>query len=261
MLESLFDIEIYDATREYTKVKLESYDKHIYNIYTIIRNILGSYSDINPIEFITTSQFPTILQNEIKTIASLYGSTNCKPLIFYPNYEDLYKAYNKNKKNIETVTFKQHMAVRDFLKKYDKDVGIDVCNDKKSYKFPKELVSAKTLVTTHIGLDLFNHGDFKLLESHTGALKSRIEFPTKYRKYGQHDMSQYPWMEVLYFLLGDHVFVKTADLRTKNKVLAIFSQYKVNLKTDPARLAITLRQDTLVGQMLYGFFDQYTKFL
>ena len=255
MLESLFDVEVYDAARAFKKIDVNKYERHVYNIYTIIRNILGSRDMSTATEYLATPEFVTILQEELQIIAQMYNGTKCKPEIFYPNYDKLIKEYNRNKEDIETVTYKLHIAIRDFLADYNKKHKIDCINNKDSFKLKG--LNKKTLLTTHIGLDLFNSGDFFLLESHTGALKSRVEFSTKYRKFGENDMSFAPWTECIYFVLGDHVFVKGAPVKYKRKLLNILKERKVNVKSKLHEVNYMVRTDTLVGQILYMFTDQY----
>lgn len=260
MLESLFDIELYDQSREFKKVKVDNYKYHIYNIYTIVRNIVGCYKKATEVtQILADGNFSNLLATEIQTIAKLYSGHTCKPVLFYPDYTPLYKAYNMHKENIETATYKQHMAMRSFLANYNNKNKIDAIN-KKGYLIPKEYAGHNTLLTTHIGLDLFNKGDFKLLESHTGALKSRSEFPTKYRTFGQTNFKNIPWCEELYFLLGDHCFVKTSPIKAKKNIVDMFNKLHVNLKTPAREVGAMLRRDITTGMFVGRFNPQYGYF-
>lgn len=262
MLESLFDIEPYDASREFKKVKISKYKHHVYNIFTIIRNIAGSYvSPPDLTQLLASPVFPKMLNDELRAIARLYSGCECKPVIFYPDYSKLIKNYNWAKKDIETIPFKQHVAVTNFLLDYDKTHKIDKINKKGGYYIPKEYAGKDSLLTTHIYLDLFNTGDFSLIQSHTGALRTRIEFGKCYRQFGQHSFANSPWCEALYFLLGDHVFVKTCAIKVKTKIIELFTKYHVNAKSKPREVSYILRTDFVTGQPLARFFDQYHLFL
>lgn len=255
MLESLFDVTLYDESREFKKVSIKRFKKHVYNIYTIIRNILSSYNHQVPADFLMAAEFSNVLQEEIKLIAGMYSGSGCKPLIFYPNYDKLYKAYNIDKKDVETKSYQMHIAVRNFLRDYDSKTPIDCCNDKKTYK---HTMDANTIITTHIGLDLFNKGNYYLMESHTGALKSKLEFSTKYRDFGETPADRLPWGEEFYFLLGDYTFVKGVPIRIKRELFNIAKKFQWNVKTAADAAAITLRRDFVVGPYLAHFSKQYS---
>ena len=45
-IEEFSSIKLFDDSREITKVSLNNYKAHVFNIYTVIRNIVNSYEII-----------------------------------------------------------------------------------------------------------------------------------------------------------------------------------------------------------------------
>lgn len=225
MLESLFpnQLEPYDATREVTYVDIKKYDIHIYNIYTIVRNIVNSITDnTKPEVFLFSKDFTNILEKEIELISSVY--TKIQPVLFYPNYTDIYKHYNKNKDINITLRHKEHSLIRDSLIKVFKNTSIDCINNPTSYKLKniKLLKDKSVLITTNLPVDLFNISyipKLTLLESHTGKLKTKHTFNTKYRKTGKEDLTNLPYVEEILYILGDNNLVFPSSLELRHTLL------------------------------------------
>lgn len=256
-LESLFSsqFELYDDKREFNKINVKKYDKHIFNIYTIVRNILNSYTDKDKVKIIQKSKFSYVFKQELDILSGIYMNVKCDPVLFYPNYDKLYVAYNINKTEIDTSTYKLHLVIKSFLNDIDKKIGIECINDKKSYKLKK--LEGQNLITTHIGIDLFNSGNLSLLESHTGKLLTRSEFNKRYRSFGEVKLDYLPWDELIYFLMGDHVFVKGVGIKYKKQFINISRTNNWTIKTEPSLIRTVLRRDELLRDYVQKFKYQY----
>lgn len=256
-LESLFysKLDLYDHERSFDKVNADVYDYHIFNLYTIVRNILNSFAETDKILLITQKSFPSLLKEEINLLSNLYTGVKCKPVIFYPNYNKLYKGYNRLKKEVNTATYNLQIVIDGFLRSLDKNVGIDCVNDKKSYKLNK--LEGRNLITTHISLDLFNKGNLTLLESHTGKLIPKQKFNLRYRDFGNVKFDYLPWDEMIYYILGDHVFVKGLPVKYKKQLVDISRQYNWNIKTTDFLMRNTLRRDSLLSFYVNTFTPFY----
>ncbi len=91
------------------------------------------------------------------------------------------------------------------------------------------LINVGTLIRNIIKLDL--------LESHTGVLKTRKEFNTKYYDYKKLELENMPFQRKLLAIFGDHVLFKPyplkirqvfIDVARKSKWTPITSEYKVD---------------------------------
>lgn len=222
MLETIFynDLEIYDQTREFKKENINNYDFHIYNIFTIVRNLLNACLYKNKEELILDPTFPSVLGSEVNKVSSYYKGCNCKPLLFYPDYKPIYTGFNISKPTGDTVTYREHMLVKGVLSK----INIKSCNNHKGYVIPK--LKGEILLTTNIAVDLFNQHSLTLLESHTGKLKTKSQFNTKYHPIGKSDLTHLPFIEELLYILGDKTIVIPLDIKTRKELLDISIKHK-----------------------------------
>lgn len=232
-LETLFSDQmlLFDEKREFKKVSIDVYDYHIFNIYTLSRNILNSTPYKYKEELIMDKKFISILQQEIALIRELYRSTKCKALLFYPNYDNVYDAFNIGKDTWEIQARTEHLIIRSSIDKIDKKVKIDSCNDGKGYKLPNELKDKRLLITTNIITDMFISSNIDLLESHTGKIKTMSDMNSKYHKVGKVDISHLPFTPELLYILGDRVIVKPLDMNIRKLLIDTSIKFNWTVKT------------------------------
>lgn len=259
-LETLFSdkLDIYDNERVFEKANVDDYRFHIFNLYTLVRNLVNSCLHKQKDEILMDKKFVPTLAMEVSIISNLYDGTNCKPLLFYPDYNRVYKAYNMGKGNPETRAFKEHMVIRNVLYKHDKQ--IKSINDGKGYKIPKLdglKPTDKVLITTNIACDLFNKFNLFLLESHTGKIKNKYEFNTKYHRLGSNDMSSLPYVEKLMFLLGDNYIVHPFGVKERRLTLNIASENKWTVRTTEDYVTNGLRKEMSVWKLVGNFRNCY----
>ena len=254
-------LDVFDPDREFVKVDPNNYNYHVFNIYTLVRNIINSVTD-NKIkeEILLHSDFIPTLKKELKIITSLYGSCSCKPVLFYPNYDKIYKRYNKGKDSGITVVYKEHMMIKSILEKLDARETIHSCNDGKGYKIPGfEDKKANIVITTNIPVDLFNFkGRVDLLESHTGKIKTPSMFNSKYHSIGQANLSHLPFVEELVYLLGDGTIVLPCKISVRKIVYDISKEFNWTPKTTREKVVSNLKRDNIVQEVLKNFTRSYS---
>jgi len=232
MLESLFTptISRYDPDREIPDViKVDGYKIHYYSIFTIARNIVMAcnYKDKDKIY-----RSPYLVQDiieEVNVINSLYVNSKCKPVLFIPKYEEVYKSLNKNKKDTMTKAYIEQQYIYNALKNVVLRVDMEILAN--TNKLPDSYDNM--LITTSNLPDLLNVNRIRnlfLLESHTGKLRSKKEFNLKYHPIGKRPLSLFPFMEELVYLLGDKRFVRpvSISLRVKLYELALDNKWTYN---------------------------------
>lgn len=219
MLESLFTtiIDRVDVNRVIPNfIKVNDYDYHMYNIYTIIRNILTAIPYKNKVEILTNAKFRTYVADEVEAIFNLYENSDCTPALYIPDYSGATKYYNMGKSKLSGY-LEEHEIMVKVVKgiKFMNSVNIIPKSEMKSgYRLPK--TTDKILLTTSYALDLHNNlPNMFLLESHTGKLKSKLEFSSKYKKSASYDVSTLPFNEFIHYAIGDNTLV--AGLKTKYK--------------------------------------------
>lgn len=237
MLESIFQptAERYDVTREIPLfLEIDKYEIHIYNIYTLLRNIYSSFVDRKA--KIADDVVLGILRDEIYIISSLYESTKCTPVLITPNYDNLIKKLSVDKDTHITkgyIEYREYSAILKSKKFVTKDM--ESISLKEGYLLPE--TNNEFLITTHIAADLLNVKQCKnimLLESHTGALKNRYEFYTKYYPIGKRDLSVFPFCIELLKILGDRSLVKMDKISVRVDLYGIAVSNKWSPRTTHA---------------------------
>lgn len=254
-LESIFTDDIkekFDPDREITKVDIDKYKYHVWNIYTIVRNLLSAIPYKNKIEIILDKKFSKLLAAEVKNIANCYFLRDCQPILFFPNYDRIYRGINAGKKEGNTKVYEEHMMVHDTLNKFMSEGILNVINNGKGYKIPK--LEGKILITTNLPIDLCNRLDMDLLESHTGIIKKKFEFNTKYHPIGDNKLANIPFMEMFLYILGDKNIIKPFDITTRRGLLDLATSCNWSARTtrekvlnDIQRKAIPALRDRING--------------
>ena len=248
-LESFFfnKLEIYDKERKFDKLKGEDYDVHVWNIFTIIRNILNACEEKDKSLIFQDPTLPQLIIDELGAIGKLYADTKCKPYLFYPDYTKLMKAWNKDKEPIVTNPMKENMNISNLLAELKKNKliqedNIPLANNKRDHKLPElGLKGKKVIITTHIAVDLFNSCVTALLESHTGKLKKENEYNTKYHSIGKNDLTMLPWIQELYYILGDHnLIVGVKNILIRKKILELAKRFNWTPSTSKVKVMVNL---------------------
>lgn len=232
-LESLFFKVIeekFDPEREIPKANVDHYTQHVWNIYTIVRNVLHAIPHKEKIDILRDPYFPRLLANEVSAIASMYlFETECKPILFFPDYSKIYRGMNMNKKDGYTKVFEEHMLVKEALTTLKKSGKLKSINDGKGYKLPS--MEGRTLITTNISVDLLNKGSIELLESHTGAVKKKHEFNSKYHRLGEDKLENIPFQENLLYILGDKSIIKPMGVPIRREILRVAGEKQWTSRT------------------------------
>lgn len=233
MLESIFDIkDKYDDKRIIpNKVKIENYDYHIYNIITVIRNIMqstkGDYKEKDLINMLIDDM------NYIKS--TYYDDIDTEILLLIPDYSKLTKEYNKDK---EFKTTKQDIDLEEILEfvKYLKNdslkgLQVPILKMDKYKNFNRNI-----LLTTSYMLDIDLLGNCDILESHTGTLKNRHKYYTKFATIGKRDLSHIPFNKTTHKVLGDKTLVKPLPVSSRIDIYNISLEKKWNPYTSEDKI-------------------------
>lgn len=209
-LESLFrgSQAPYDPDRQIPeKIDHSRYNEMWFNIDTLIRNIIGAMTKD---AFMRTSEeeIAYALLNEIEIINAIFetdGKNLCLPRYYEASYKKLQSSLPPQVKLREERTDYQILlrdrvnSIKKYISKFTDSI-IDVDSEIKSGP------DTKAMILTHIPYDLLSIKNFNtlhLLESHTGVLKTRREWNTKYYQIGDRDLSHLPFFKHLLLALGD----------------------------------------------------------
>lgn len=227
-LESLFDprLPAYDSSREIPeRIDLTKYQECWISLYTLYRNINGACSK-QASENMSVSDLLSTLEQEIDTIVNLFlieGKGLIKPYFYYNDYQSVIDKYTKRKVFFrDDKTEQQKVYSQRFLKAMGSLVG----KNTEHHKFNGEIKPVNPMhngiIITHIPYDLLSHSKFKrlsLLESHTGVMKPKYNWSSKYAPVGERDLSNLPFLRRLLLIFGDKVLIKPSFYELRTKIL------------------------------------------
>ena len=218
-LETIFEPQepVYDDSRIVPdRPPPQTYTEVLINLSTIARNLISSVPT-KDLLFITKNQVLDVFLEEVNYLSTIF-QMNETPVQFYVHSYAYPRHTYKDKMRVATTDIQtkqfsfteyclKHASAQDDTLSFSKNI--------------KTSSSSTALILTHVPWDLLSYGNFKrldLLESHTGTIKTRSEFNTKYMKLGNNDMSFLPFMEYLLSVFGDHVMFKPSTTKDRARV-------------------------------------------
>jgi len=254
MLESIFKPTTprYDDKRIIpNKININNYKMHIYNIYTLIRNIYASLPSKDTI--LKGRVVVDILEDELNIISSLYEGSKCTPVLYIPNYTSIIKSMSVDKATHITNGYLDYRDYYNILKSNKLTTDMSILQAK--LKLP--VSNDRVLITTSYPIDLLNIKYIKrleLIESNTGVIKAYDKFYTKYHKIGKRDMSIFPFNEMLLHILGDGKIVASMKVSIKLLLYNTAIDNKWNSKTKSFKLGNDMKHtDKILGELLNNY--------
>jgi PHIKZ066 len=259
MLESVFKPthERYDTERVIpTHVDLKNYDGWLINGYTLLRNIVTACKEPIEADTLTSKNIERIME-EIETewaiIQSLLLSNNLDEnfiMLFVPKYEKLIKRFNISKDtSVKYITNNEtiHKLFRQPLMSTSEQIAkLTTVEDKVVAPY----AGFKYLLTSHYTLDLLQSNKWTLLESHTGVLKDRHLWYTKYHAFGTNDLSHLPMVDLLLFMLGDDQLVVGMPRKIKSELYKVSIEKKWTFRTTRDKIKSDLNANPILAPML-----------
>jgi len=227
-LETIFDVPIFDKDRKIPdRVNPNKYKTHVFNIYTLFRNVVGSIKHKNKEQLVSSKLVQEQLINDMYMLIELYNGLDTNLIFYLPNYSKLYKKFNNKKDKTIYTPYVTHTYIVENLKnlKFPGNVYINMFGGSLASTF------GNTLLVSHFTLDLLNSEGMKnlsLLESHTGKIKTKREFGTKYHPIGKRDLSILPIHPRLLYILGDRTIVKPMPITDRKAVYELAIKEHLN---------------------------------
>lgn len=250
-LETLFDPvqKVYDDTREVPeKVSLEFYDVFYINSSTILRNIMSAVSTADMMRFSSQVYYNTLVK-EIHFIASLFDMLDTELVVYTNRYKKARKEVEENKLRVPN-TPKQHFIedIFSFAMKQFHLTSDAAWFD--SEIRPTKATQRKALIFTHVPYDLLSHtlySRFDLLESHTGVLKDRIRWSSKY--YPINGIDEMPFNKPLLHIFGDNVMFRPDPIARRKEVIEFLRGKNITpVTSERATISLLKLQEKKFGQ-------------
>lgn len=191
---------------------IKQYDVLWVNIKTLYRNIYHAI-DRERLNYTSDEQLSNALFAELDVIRGICKNDfqNIPVVFFMPNYLGIDKINKEVLLRLDNTslqkTFTQRMrnSFGSVLKWHNENTSLDDQNRIRIYKNEiNEYDSRKVLMLTHYAYDITNYRRFKqmsLLESHTGAIKNRELWYTKY--YNGNNLPEMPFRLDFLTIMGD----------------------------------------------------------
>lgn len=243
-LESYFPTDNPDLVERTTIAPIISfkYDALCININTLVRNILnaaklGFLKDRNILNT-NIELLANILTGEINIINGIAENNNYKNIIFY--YIDYYKL-----KGIipirETGSVQAELQLMNrLIKRLKQSLFLYLPASLRNESLYKSL-----LILTHQPHDLLAYkyyDKFSLLESHTGVVKDKTIFNTKYVSMSKGDLTRLPFNHTLLGIFGDNHLIQPANVLYRKQVLEIATMKKWTPLTTETKVLHDLKE-------------------
>lgn len=254
-LESIFlpRTTPYDSTRRIpNEILLSEYDEIWFNVSTLFRNLRGSVVS-NVIKQTDYKEMTDWLIVDMANIMDLFlreGKGMCRVYFYTSNYKALKSKYSGSK----VVAFREKVtAIQKFDAKLESDTTKELLK-----RYPKDIVqfdskiipggvSSRALIMTHIPYDLCSYNKFAkldLLESHTGILKTKRDWASKFNVYETERQLWLPFLEKILLIFGDPYLIKPMLPGIRGEVIRIGRISKWTPMTTLDKVNMDLRQIT-----------------
>lgn len=238
-------------------VDMGDYQEFWVNLSTLFRNMMGALDKTAALT-VNYHQLRDALIGEMETIQSLVrneGGNKTKVIFFVCGYEKLAKSESKfvQLRKDDTVNQKIYRALHDqtlklilaelhqsdTLRVYDSEIGKPPPNGPSTPTTGKPVA----LLLTHIAWDLTSFKNFTtldLIESHTGALKKRPQWYSKYQN--GRELVMIPFMEGFLKVFGDSEHFRPMDIRLRKDIIELAQEYRWTQVTTREKVRSNLDQ-------------------
>lgn len=239
-LESLFGIH---PDRTWVKPPHLGKDQIWLNLKTLVRNIISSFPK-EVVAYLQPNFLAELIHDEWNTFRTVVKDhSRLEPILYVSNYSDLERRYNRNHALVrrdntdkqKELTERTNAAIKVAMKQWDEDDIKVFSNDIKGDKHKS------VFMITHVPYDLTfypSFGEVELLESHTGMIKNRSLWYTKF--IGGKDLSMIPF--TLYFLriFGDKETFVPMDSKLRKELVELATNQKWNALTTDSRVRMNI---------------------
>lgn len=237
----------YDPDRPIpNKIDINNYDEIWINLFTLFRNIVSSVPS-SSVSKLMPDDIAYVLAEEVELIqdvVKMQTSDSVRVVFYTSSYQNL-KSNFKHAKLRDDNTEKQKQMT-DLLKEsigifYKMHALSKTFRHYKLYIKDNDTSNKKILLLSNYAFDLLSHKNFSkmdLLESHTGVLKERSKWHTKYLD-GK-NMPRLPFNECFLQVFGDSQTFHPMDKVLRKDILDLAEKSNWNPLTTNERIRFTI---------------------
>lgn len=236
-----------------TEVLLPRYDVMWVNLKTIFRNLYNAI-DRNAVQDARPQDLFDAFTSEIEQLISIIRvetSSKMDVVLYTSDYAGMDRKYRHAILRGDTthlqIAYSKAMVftVGQYIKTHRPDVKLYTLKI-------NDLEKRKALMLTHYAYDMLAQGfdNLSLLESHTGSIKDKFKWYTKY--YNGKDLPNIPWRESFLQVFGDNEHFRPMSIGIRKQILQLAEQYQWAQITTDAKISYCLDklQDKALREML-----------
>ena len=232
------------------RIKLTDYDEIWVNLATLVRNMYGSLPKEDA-AMVSGQALAEAVLGEMEMIQSLClneSNNRIQPVFYACSYKKLEQKASKyvTLRTDDTVNQKIY---RTLLQLALKTVYSKLNENKTLRSYDSELNrpgspyhrKTRAIIVTHSAWDLTSYKNFDnldLVESHTGVLKTRATWYTKYQN-GK-ELGMLPFMEGLLQVFGDSEHFRPMDIRLRRELIDVAQEFRWSPVTTRDKVRLNL---------------------
>lgn len=238
---------------EQTKKLLPGYAVIWVNLKTIFRNLYNAV-DKERLQAVSAQELIDAFTSEIdqlKRVISVETASKTDVVLYVSDYAGMGQKYKHAllRGDITSLQLAYTSAMIETLSNYIRAHP----NTVKRYTLKiLDVESRKALMLTHFAYDLLAKGfsNLSLLESHTGSIKDKYRWYTKY--YNGKELSMIPFREDMLQVFGDNEHFRPMPIKARKEVLALAAKYHWSqvTTTDKVKYSISQIQDPYLRDIL-----------
>lgn len=221
------------------------YEQLWVNLRTLFRNFMGSLEK-SLAEMMDAGEAAETLSEEMKYVEDIVRELNphCKVMFYVSNYSGMEAKYPKATLRMDTTSRQKVFSsvatacLKELIDKHREDENFFVFQ-RKLEKVDEGMHVG--VILTHYAYDLLSAKLFKrldLIESHTGIIKGKALWYTKY--YQGKDLVMIPFREDMIQIFGDNESFHPMDVRLRREIIEIATTYNWTQLTTTERIRFTL---------------------
>jgi hypothetical protein len=216
----------HDKSRVVPEGSISEYAEVWVNLQTLYRNIIQAIPDGHESQMLVhIDELTETMSSEMDIIKDLISSAS-GGLCTVVYYECTYSAL-RNGGASKYIKFREDSTPykKEMTDKYTKAIKVLKKSRKDIRSFDSDIkpdTATSAVMISHIPYDLCSYGKFsklELLESHTGVIKTRSNWNSKYYPVPGYETYNLPFNRKILLILGDKVLVKPSDLRLRKIIL------------------------------------------
>lgn len=233
--------------RQWPKAPHLNYDEYWLNARTLYRNVVGCFSSDMAL-LLTPEIIAELMHDEWKAIQNvIHSDTKLETQLYLCNYKDIYRRWKhhtvfRSDKTSRQIDERKRMerSIQQFIEDIGEDKDFMKVFDTDITPSKKE---GKYIIQTHMAIDLLSYKNFEdldLLESHTGNIKNRSAWYTKYNN-GK-ELSNIPFTQYFLRVFGDKEFFAPMDGDLRRAITELAGKYQWGPLTTDSRIRMNIDQ-------------------